>query len=261
MATTTINPSDQTIAQYNVQTGGASNLLNNVAPSATSGVPFISQGASAQPIYGIAVVAGGGTGLATLTAHALQVGNGTGTVTQLGVGATGTILKGVTGADPSFTAYPQVSGLGLGASPGSTAGLTFDGINFMNNYVGFTAFTPTLFGNSTAGSTTYSVQLGYYMRVGSLVYVAITITISGATGTGNALIGNLPLTSNSNISQIGSVSLTNWTWPASTTMLVARIAPSETQIRLESCGSGVGLGTVQMANAATTIRVFIVYSV
>lgn len=52
---TTINPSDQTITQYNVQTGGASNLLNNVAPSATSGVPVISQGAAAQPVFGTAV--------------------------------------------------------------------------------------------------------------------------------------------------------------------------------------------------------------
>lgn len=50
------------ITQYNVQTGGASNALNNVAPSATSGVPLISQGAAAQPIFGTAVVAGGGTG-------------------------------------------------------------------------------------------------------------------------------------------------------------------------------------------------------
>lgn len=48
-------------------------------------------------------VAQGGTGLATLTAHSVQVGNGTGTVTQLSVGSNGQLLCGSTGADPAFT--------------------------------------------------------------------------------------------------------------------------------------------------------------
>lgn len=64
---TNINPSNQTITQYNVQTGGANNLLNNVAPSATSGVPVISQGASAQPIFGTAAIAGGGTNATSMS--------------------------------------------------------------------------------------------------------------------------------------------------------------------------------------------------
>ena len=62
------------ITQYNVLTAGASNAPNNVAPSATSGVPLISQGSSAQPVFGTAVVAGGGTGVATLTGLALGSG-------------------------------------------------------------------------------------------------------------------------------------------------------------------------------------------
>lgn len=55
------------ITQFNVLTGGASNLPNSVAPSATSGVPLISQGAASQPIFGTAVVAGGGTGVTSVT--------------------------------------------------------------------------------------------------------------------------------------------------------------------------------------------------
>lgn len=50
----------------------------------------------------------GGTGLATLTAHSLQVGNGTSAVTQLSVGAGGTILQGVASSDPTFTATPTL---------------------------------------------------------------------------------------------------------------------------------------------------------
>lgn len=44
----------------------------------------------------------GGTGLATLTAHSLQVGNGTGNITQLGVASNGQIPIGSAGADPAL---------------------------------------------------------------------------------------------------------------------------------------------------------------
>ena len=47
---TLINPSGQTITQYNVQTGGANNLLNNVTPS-TAGYVLTSNGVSAQPSF------------------------------------------------------------------------------------------------------------------------------------------------------------------------------------------------------------------
>lgn len=49
--------------------GNGSSAMTQLAPSATSGVPVISQGASADPIYGTAVVAGGGTGVASFTAY------------------------------------------------------------------------------------------------------------------------------------------------------------------------------------------------
>lgn len=47
-------------------------------------------------------VAQGGTSLATLTAHALYVGNGASAPTALAIGATGDCLNGNTGADPSW---------------------------------------------------------------------------------------------------------------------------------------------------------------
>lgn len=49
-------------------------------------------------------------GVSGTTNHALQVGNSTGSLTSLGVGATGTVLQGNTGANPSFTGSPSVSG-------------------------------------------------------------------------------------------------------------------------------------------------------
>ena len=84
-----------TTTQYYVLTGGASNAINNIAPSSTSGTPLISQGASSQPIFGTCVVAGGGSGLTSATAYGLIVG-GTTTTGNLQVitpGTSGTVLQ------------------------------------------------------------------------------------------------------------------------------------------------------------------------
>jgi hypothetical protein len=43
------------------------------------------------------------------TNHAIQLGNVGGSLSSLGVGATGTVLTGVTGADPAFSASPTVT--------------------------------------------------------------------------------------------------------------------------------------------------------
>lgn len=76
--------------QYNVQTGGASGALNDVAPSATSGVPLISQGSSSQPVFGTAVVGGGGTGNTTFTAYSIIAAGTTATGAFQNVSGVGT---------------------------------------------------------------------------------------------------------------------------------------------------------------------------
>jgi hypothetical protein len=47
----TVSGTGNTITQYNVQTGAAGNLTNNVAPSATAGNPLVSAGSTSQPIF------------------------------------------------------------------------------------------------------------------------------------------------------------------------------------------------------------------
>jgi len=117
--------------QYNVQTGGASGALNDVAPSATSGVPLISQGSSSQPTFGTAVVAGGGTGVASFTAYSLIAAGttGTGTMQSVGTGSSGQIIRsGGSSALPSWSTatYPSTAG---------TSGnvLTSDGTNWTSS--------------------------------------------------------------------------------------------------------------------------------
>lgn len=52
------------------------------------------------------VVANGGTGLITQTAHVVYVGNGTAAPTALAVGSTGQVLSGNSAADPSWVNLP-----------------------------------------------------------------------------------------------------------------------------------------------------------
>lgn len=64
-----------TTTQYNLLIGAASNGIANVAPSATSGVPVISQGNAANPTFGTAVVAGGGTGATSMNINGVVISN------------------------------------------------------------------------------------------------------------------------------------------------------------------------------------------
>jgi hypothetical protein len=60
------------------------------------------------------------------------------------------------------------------------------------NYVTST-YTPTYLGGSTAGTTTYSQQSGFYTRIGRLIFVNGRVVWTNATGTGIAII-SLPFT-------------------------------------------------------------------
>lgn len=72
----------------------------------------------------VAVVAEGGTGLATLTAHSIQIGNGTSNITQLGVGTNGQVVVGSTGADPVFATIASSDSSVTSALGAGTLGLT-----------------------------------------------------------------------------------------------------------------------------------------
>lgn len=97
------------VTAHNIIVGGStSSTLTNVAPSATSGVPVISQGASSDPIFGTAVVAGGGTGDTSFTAYAVICGGTTSTNPLQSIAGVGTSPQVLTsngaGALPTFQA-------------------------------------------------------------------------------------------------------------------------------------------------------------
>lgn len=60
-------------------------------------------------------------------------------------------------------------------------------------------FTPTVVGATTAGTATYTTQIGKYQRVGNLVKYSLRVVWSGHTGTGSMRIGGLPYASASGL--------------------------------------------------------------
>ncbi len=131
-----------TADQYGVMLSDATNATMSVlSPSASTALPLVSGGASANPSWSVLTVPGGGTGLTTLTAHSLQVGNGAGTVTQIAVGATGEMLQGASVSDPQWTHMPIIGGvpgdgkLQISSSLGGTVGVTVDSSTGSYNYI------------------------------------------------------------------------------------------------------------------------------
>jgi hypothetical protein len=138
------------LTNHAVLVGAGSETITKVGPSASVGLPLVSQGSSADPSFAALTVSGGGTGATTLTAHGVLVGEGTSAITALAVGATGTVLAGATGANPAFTANPTVTSLvASGNLSGASVTATGDG--------GGTASTIQL---SNVNSTTISTGTG-----------------------------------------------------------------------------------------------------
>jgi hypothetical protein len=261
---TTINPSNQTITQYNIETGGASNLLNNVAPSSTSGVAVISQGASSQPIFGTVVVAGGGTGQTTLTNHGVLVGAGTSAVTQLATGSAGQVLQsGGASADPSYSTptYPSTSG---------SAGviLRSDGTNYL-------ATTNTYPNTATTGDILYAsgsnvignlsdVATGQVLvsgGVGAIPAYSATPTVTSITfGTGNALSNYVSGTFTPAIAFGGSSTGVTYNYQLGSYLRIGNAVFFKMDISLSSKGSQTGNVTVTgfpITSVGTTISDYI----
>lgn len=66
-------------------------------------------------------------------------------------------------------------------------------------------FTPVVIGRTSAGTATYTTQVGKFTRIGNVVNFTINVDYSGHTGTGNMAIIGLPFTSKSDTSTAVSV--------------------------------------------------------
>lgn len=237
------------LTNHNLLIGAGTDTITNVAPSATSGIPVISQGASADPTFGTAVVAGGGTGKTTQTAYSLVAGGTTTTGAFQAVGpdaSTHSILYGQGSSTlPAFltNGTPYVSGISFNS-----------GTNTLDAYTtGNMSPLPAIqFGGAAVGIT-YGVQLGIYWKVGKLVFFNIQLVLtSKGSSTGNATIVNFPFTSGTGDATYAILGVAV-TYPASCTNLMAILGNSTTTANLYGSGSGAfaNLTNTQMANNST----------
>lgn len=131
---------------------------------------------------------------------------GAGTIMYTPVGFNNSFIINTTTQTPAFLG-PDIR----------TQGLSFDsGTNNMRTYLEGSTYTPTLVGATTAGTTTYTTQAGFYTQIGKMIFVDATVVISNSTGTGNMQM-SLPFasrnTANHNVE--GQASFISMTLPTS----------------------------------------------
>lgn len=137
-----------TTTNHNVLIGATSNGITNVAPSATSGVPLISQGASADPIFGTALIAGGGTGSTSFNINGVVI-SGTTTTSAL-TSLTLTSGQVVIGGSTTPAAATLTAGSGISIANG-------------NNSITITATGGAFTWSETSGSFSAAASNGYFI--------------------------------------------------------------------------------------------------
>lgn len=112
-------------------------------------------------------------------------------------------------------------------------------------------FTPTIFGDVTAGVTTYGSQNGRYTRVGNLVTFKIDLIWTNQTGSGSLVVGGLPFTSaNDGYVGVCTMRASNLTYTAGAS-LAGQIQVNSTNIYLIQSTNGATVATIPIDTAAT----------
>jgi hypothetical protein len=190
--------------------GNGTSAVTLLAPSATSGIPLISQGASADPAYGTAVVAGGGTGNTTFTAYSVICAGTTATGIFQNVSGVGTANQVLTsngaGALPTWQSVPGLTPAALTKTDDTNVTLTLGGTPATAL---LQATSLTLGWTGQLGLTRGGTAASLTASNGGIVYSnASTLAILAGTATARQML------------QSGASTTPAWsttTWPATTT--------------------------------------------
>lgn len=121
-----------------------------------------------------------------------------------------------------------------------------------------TTWTPTLVGSSTAGSPSYSIQVGSYEKIGRQITVRFVVVTTGlGSPTGNMNVGGLPATSASTTNDDGSCLISNMSGVTLTSgyvNLTGVIFPGSSVIELIENGSGQSSTTISVSNFAAATQ-------
>jgi hypothetical protein len=153
------------------------------------------------------------------------------------------------------------------ATPSSSgAGITFpatqsasSNANTLDDYEEG-SFVPTLVGESSAGTTTYSNRSGYYTKIGNMVFLNVYINITAMTGTGNLIISSLPFAS-ANVSEkfaSGSIWTDGLNWGGGT-MITPFVTTNSSTIRFYYSSDDGSTALQQCVNEAIQMNVTVAY--
>lgn len=114
-------------------------------------------------------------------------------------------------------------------------------------------WTPAFAGTGTAGTFTYSVQVGYYTVIGPLVFIQFHVSISAISvaPTTNMTITGLPFTPSAVTNSHHGVvftTISNFNYAANAIELTARIPPSDPRIFLFEAFDNIATVNAPAAN-------------
>ena len=141
----------------------------------------------------------------------------------------------------------------------SSDGVTFHGdtaaANALDDYEEGT-WTPAIAGTGTAGTGTYSVQVGRYTKVGNIVTAHLHLTWSAHTGTTSMRVTGLPFTSANvtNLTPVASVTATSLTITGIPRIIVTANATTADIFSLNN-----GTQAALAMDTAATLRATITY--
>ena len=144
---------------------------------------------------------------------------------------------------------------------GSAGGLGAQNIDFSVNQPVLMPWAPTLFGASTAGTTTYSERTGTYKVWGGVVFAQFAVIGSTNGGSGDVIIGGLPMANNSQTNCYGSCIDTNFNWPVGTSSISLQLSQGNTFMRIIASGSGAVFNFVQISDTSFNVQGSIFYSI
>jgi hypothetical protein len=179
-----------TLTAHGVLFGEGTAAINQ-STAGTSGQPLLSGGASADPNWGTLAPSFGGTGLTTLTANAVMLGNGTGNVAFAAPVSAGFVLTdNGPGSNPTFQAVSTLSGRLIGVQRFTSSGTYTPDAGTNSVIVEVQGGGGAGGGGPATGASQCSVGAGGYS--GAYAMSRLTTGFSGATvtvgagGTGSA---------------------------------------------------------------------------
>jgi len=117
-----------------------------------------------------------------------------------------------------------------------------------------TTFTPRLYGLTTAGTGTYTTRLGYYTRIGNIVFFSLDLIWTNHTGAGNMRIDGLPVNANATYDVACAVFAQNITTVANN-IVVGYVLKNSNQIVLGSYTITTGANNSIVMDTTGTFKI------